>query len=443
MKKPRLTPLKKQQGAVTLFTAVILLIAITLVTFLTAKTVLEATKMTANNYRTQQAVVAAGAAMDNAIAYFNDAGGLDHNGDGAVDFVYPGVNVNPTDSNCAIPAGTTANAFTLTSGTQTTIAQFYFDNNDNDNIPANNDNNTDGIPDLCTNAGTLSSALIVASGWSDDCTATRTIMQCVGTPNLLKGGGPKQTLVSGSTVGLTGSAQIINRYTDLNVWSAGSTAIGNSSAMETYIRPTNLAISDLTQQQLVSTNPSSNAQEVSSNGLGGGTDIYGQDQRLQDAIANTNNDIAAGGTGDGPGTFFNLFFLETKAYMEGIAADNNQSLASGASDGQLDGLSGIIWVNGNASMSSTGTTVGTPTSPALLIVDGDFSFSGGTINGLLYVTGTTTITGNPNVIGTVISEGSVGGNGTLTLVYSPNVGSGSGIGLKGTGGIISGSWRDW
>jgi len=59
----------KQQGAVTLLTAVVLLISITLVGFLTAKTVLVETQMTADNYRTSQAAAAASAAMDQAVAY--------------------------------------------------------------------------------------------------------------------------------------------------------------------------------------------------------------------------------------------------------------------------------------------------------------------------------------------------------------------------------------
>ncbi|MGR9117710.1 MAG: hypothetical protein ACU85E_18385, partial [Gammaproteobacteria bacterium] len=126
-----------------------------------------------------------------------------------------------------------------------------------------------------------------------------------------------------------------------------------------------------------------------------------------------------------------------------LANGIGQKLAGGASNAELNGLSGIIWVDGDASSTAAGTTIGTPDKPALLIVDGDFDFSGGTVNGLVYVTGTTTITGNPNVLGTVISEGDVTGTGTLTLVYAPNVGSGGDTPLKGTTAIVSGSWRDW
>ena len=68
--------LNKQKGAVTLLTGMILLISITLISLLTAKTVLVETQITADNYRTSQAEAAASAAMDQAVAYFN-AGGFD------------------------------------------------------------------------------------------------------------------------------------------------------------------------------------------------------------------------------------------------------------------------------------------------------------------------------------------------------------------------------
>jgi len=402
--------LSKQKGMATLLTSVILLIAVTLISFLTAKAVLKETQMTANNKRAQQAFSAADAAMEYAVAYFNGNGfsiaGLDHDSDGDINDADDVINPNPL------------------------ISSIIFNNNDG----------------VCTTAGNLTSALITTTGSSDDGTASRTIIQCVGTRNLLKGGGPKQTLVSGGSVGLTGSAQIINRYTDLNVWSAENTSIGNSSAMSTYIRPVDMEISDLTKDQLIELPAPAinNAQKVSSNGLGAGTDVYMNDDRLADAMTITN----ANGSdyySDASPSFFNLFFTEPQDAMARLANGIGQKLATGASNAELAGLSGVIWVDGDASITATGTILGSAGNPALLIVDGDFSFSGGSIYGLVYVTGATTITGSPNVQGSFISEGSVSGTGTLDLVYSRNIGNGDGdvAPLKGTTSIISGSWRDW
>jgi len=399
---------KKQKGAVTIFTSVILLIAITLVTFLTAKTVLQETKIAANNQRAQQAFAEADGAMDYAIAYFN-GGGFDHDGDGTVD---------------TIPALGTS-TITLSAGTCTLSAK---------------------------------AALITTTGTSDDGIASRSISQCVGTRNLLKGGGPKQSMVSGASVGLTGSAQIINRYSDLNIWSASSTSIGSSSAMDTYIRPTDVEISDLTEEELADTTTSPsilNVQKVSSNGLGAGTDVYMGDDRLVDAMAVTNASKAAGDDGVvGDGSMFDLFFADNKAGVANLAdgISPTQRLV-GADDCKPDGMNGVIWVDGDAKC--TGGQIGVPPTydasgnvltvgvPALLVIDGDFDMSGAEIYGLLYVTGTLTVTGNPKVQGTMIAEGSIAGTGTVTLVYARNIGNGSDAPLKGTTAIVSGSWRDW
>jgi len=430
MKKTSNIALNSQSGAATLLTAVILLIATTLVAFLSGKIALQEIKMTSNNYRASQAITAADAGMDYALSYFNGIGltvaGSDHDNDGVLDHIDNDVGfVNP-------------NRATIVFYSESSVAAV---------TPA---------PRPCINpsvdgTGNQKSALIQVTGTSDDGIASRTIFQCVGTRNLLKGGGPKQSLISGSSVALTGSAQIINRYSDLNVWSADGTGI-SGSAMETYIRPTDMEISDLTEAELIddTTSPSiPNVQKVSSGGLGGGTDVYQNDAFLAAAKAATVANIAGGGDGSGSGTFFNLFFTESLTTMSEIAdgiptATGTQLLADGVSDAGLDGLGGIIFVNGDASINANGTTIGTIDTPAIVIVDGDFDFSGGTIYGLVYVTGDTTITGNPSVIGTTVSEGSVSGTGTLKLVYSRKLGdSTDGPPIIGTTAIVNGSWHDW
>jgi len=431
MKKISNAALKSQSGAATLLTAVILLIATTLVAFLSGKVALQEIKMTSNNYRASQAITAADAGMDYALAYFNGIGltvaGSDH------DVPPDGVDTIPP-----IAIGPNGSTATIVFYSESSVAAV---------TPA---------PLPCVNpsvdgTGNQKSALIQVTGTSDDGIASRTIFQCVGTRNLLKGDGPKQSLVSGSSVALTGAAQIINRYSDLNVWSADGSGI-SGSAMETYIRPVDMEISDLTEAELIddTTSPSiPNVQKVSSGGLGGGTDVYQNDAFLAAAKAATVTNIAGGGDGSGSGTFFNLFFTESLTTMSEIAdgiptATGTQLLADGISDTGLDGLGGVIFVNGDASINANGTTIGTIDAPAIVIVDGDFDFSGGTIYGLVYVTGNTTITGNPSVIGTTVSEGSVSGTGTLKLVYSRKLGdSTDGPPIIGTTGIINGSWHDW
>ncbi|MBW6453347.1 MAG: hypothetical protein K0A92_06155, partial [Methyloprofundus sp.] len=96
------------------------------------------------------------------------------------------------------------------------------------------------------------------------------------------------------------------------------------------------------------------------------------------------------------------------------------------------------------SLTGSGVSMGEE-SPVIIIVDGNFSFTGGTITGILYVRGEVSMAGGATVVGTMLAEGGVDmGAGTSTLVYARNIGDGpDGAPIKGTTGIISGSWRDW
>ncbi|MEI6336381.1 MAG: hypothetical protein WCS87_17620 [Methylococcaceae bacterium] len=267
--KPKLLT-QKQHGQVALLTALVLLISITLISLLTSKTVLVETQVAADNYRTNQATAAASAAMDQAVAYFS-AGGLDqHNnatgvsgGDGLVDYIGPGpfggnpailVNLingvstvtaasEPTAASCSMPTTTTL-PLTLASSTQTTLAQVYFNNTRGNacDCPTK-----DCMGTLGTN---MTRALVIAKGWSDDCTAVRTITQCVGTFDVFRSGvGPKQSFVSKAGVGVFGNATIINRYNNSNIWTGGADAVHGAS-YATYLRPSGKNTTDYTQAQL-------------------------------------------------------------------------------------------------------------------------------------------------------------------------------------------------
>jgi Tfp pilus assembly protein PilX len=407
----------KQQGAVTLFTALVLLISITLVGFVTAKTVLVETQITADNYRTSQAAAAASAAMDQAVAYFN-AGGLDqHN------------NATPTtltaDGLVDYPS-TAPFALTLTAAGQTTTAQFFFNNTA-----------TGNRCDSAANGNNMTQGLVTATGWSDDNTAVRTITQCVATLDIFDSGkGPRQAFISRAGVGVFGNAKIINRYSNSSIWSGGADAVHGAS-YGTYLRPSNTDIADYTTAQLNSADETTNTQLVSNRNAGNGIDVITNDPTLSSKTTST-TDL----TNPAQNQFFDMFFAQTKSAIRQIANNNDQLLAAGADP---SGDTGLIWVDGNTSMHN-GAVVGSPTSPAILIVNGDLDLTGGTIYGVLYVTGNLRITGNPVVHGSVVSEnGPNSGAGTLTLVYQPWGGDGTGSPpfVTGTGAIIAGSWKDW
>ncbi|MDD5578390.1 MAG: hypothetical protein PHY16_03795 [Methylobacter sp.] len=414
--------LNSQRGAATLLTAVILLISITLVTLFTSKTVLVETQMAADNYRTSQAVAAANAAMDYGVAYFN-AGGLDHNADLVVDYTTASRCNLKLSSATQTNAQTLCNPATAASGVQATSAQMFYNNN----IAS------------CTTENNMKSALITAIGFSDDGLGQRTITQCVGTIDVFGGNTPKQPLVSRGAVGLTGNYNIINRYTDISIWSGSTVGIGSSNSAATYIRPVGTAVTAFTTAQLedTTTNNAWTASAISNKDVGNGVDIIASDPNLGNL------------TGD---AFFENFFSGTRTDMKNMAIAAGQYYTNIAS---AAGQSGVIWIEGDTSLS--GITIGSQTNPAIVIVNGNLDVaSGPNIYGMLYVAGQMDAAGTPSVFGSSVVEGNsaimaaggktganVIGHGTVNLVYTPSTLDQSPAPILGTTTIVSGSWRDW
>lgn len=407
MDKPTIST--KQQGAISLLTALVLLIGISLIAFLTSKTVLVQTQNTANDLRTSQALAAANAAMDYAVAYF-DRGGpaqndpdvfTDSNGDG-----------NPIELDFT---NTSRFVLNLASGTR---GEFFFDNND-------------GV--CSTNPASAQTALITAVGFSDDNLGQRTITQCVGTIDLFGGNSPRQPLVTAGAVGLTGNYKIINRFNNTTIWSGQSATIGMSASASTYLREQNTPIESLTKAQLenIATNNNYTSQPITDRDKGSGVDTIDKDPRLSTL------------TGD---QFFNNFFYQDRATIQSMARYTSLAAANGASEG------GIVWVQGNATMN--GGTYGSPQRPVVIIINGNFSSTGNpVIYGMLYVVGQFDAAGTPTVYGSVVVEGDptrvptgelpVVGNGTVNLVYTPYTLDQAPNPIAGTTTIVAGSWRDW
>lgn len=416
--------LNDQRGAATLASALIILVGITLVTLTTSKSVLVETQIAADNYRTAQAVAAANYAMEYGAKYF-DNGGFDQVVDPSGT---PVVGCTPDVANghdCILDIVTVPDLVSA-DGNQTTSATLTFDN---------------AAGTRCVAAGatpTMRSGLITATGFSDDGLASRTITQCLVTLPVLRNGGPQQPLIAQANVALSGNARIINRYTNTTIWSGDAVSIGSSSAMETYIKDP--AVGTLTQAELLDTDDGNNTQLVSNRNLGNGLDIIDEDPSL--------------GTLTGLNFFKNFFNVETREQLKSMANSAGQSYTSMGSAVTSPVKSGLIWVEGNQSM--TGGTIGSITAPAIVIINGDFTLGGGaTIYGVLYVVGTYTIAGTPQVIGSNIVEGTnlatglpaaspiVGGNGTISLVFWQNIEGGTANPIKGLTSVIGGSWRDW
>jgi|WetSurSiteA1Bulk_404760.scaffolds.fasta_scaffold00137_9 hypothetical protein len=443
--KTILHSLKLQRGVASLLTAIVLLICITLVVLFTAKTILTETKITADDYRTSQATAAAQAAMDRATAYVG-TGSMDHDGDSTPDFTTPTTAQLPNAASCAIPAGTPASAETLASSGQSTIELYYFVNTPT--YDHDNDATTAAITNPCCVAGDatclatapLDTGLIVAKGWSDDCTAVRTISQCLGSVKILNATGPEQPFVTHGSIGIAGNATFINRYTNSNIWTGGALD-SSGAAFATYLRPASTQFSDLSLIQLNAGCPnpcdpgtaSNNVRLVSNTKAGYGVDVIGNDPSLGNLT---------------PTEFFAMFFgANTKADIKSMANDQGQLYSDPA---QANGKTGLIWVEGSGSAPNT---IGTPdlltttpatAKPAILIVNGDLTIGANSVlHGFIYVTGTLTVNGGPEIYGSIVSEsGITSGNGNPKIIFVPMGGYGNppppSIPTR-----LSGSWKDW
>jgi hypothetical protein len=396
--------LNHQRGFATLLTSLIILVGITLITLFTARTTLMEQRMSANHYRSSQAYAAAYAAYSYGLSYFNQ-GGFDQNNDGVIDYTQ------------AAPY-----SLNLTSANSTqTSATLYFDNN---------------VSNCSASPPNFSQGKLVGEGLSDDGKGRHTINQCVTTLDILRGGGPEQPLISRSSVSLTGNASVINRYGNTTIWSGDPVILGNSNSIKTYIRDAGTPLSAATTV-LESTDSTEATQIISSSNLGIGLDIIESDPALSGLTADD---------------FFDNTFVLSRDQIKTLAQNAGQLFpASDIAD--TDGLTGLIWIEGDSSL--PGGDIGTRAQPAIVIFNGNAQITGNpTIHGLVYVCGQLKVSGTVSVVGAAVIEGDpslvpagqnpVIGNGSLNQVFAPSLlQNDDKPPLVGLTVAVSGTWKDW
>jgi hypothetical protein len=436
--------LKFQSGVASLLTAIVLLICITLVVLFTSKTVITETKMTGDNNRTAQAMAAAAAGMSAATSYFFN-GGMDR------------MKVNSTTGEEEVGSDCQPDNATLTLGSGTSArgrAEYRYITtrfwNGNINNPIGSP--TVGVANICgCNPGNAKPcAMLWSRGWSDDNLAVHITTQCVTTKPVFAGDGdgPSTPYFAASNVDIGGGASLINRYKDLNIWTGGT--MRNRGSVNTYIRSRNETIENL-QERCASAscvdengfpdpnkwlNNSDSAADTQSMGIAkdGSLDVV----PLDTSLIRTPDEI------------FTMFFgNSSRDDVKAMAEDSNQ-VFTGAPPSYA-GLSGVVWIDGDLSVGN-GDIVGSPTNQLIIVVNGSFQQTGGTIYGVVYVTDAPEMRGQSILKGALISEvltppGSPGA-GNSKLVYVPmgqkNCPDESGLNETiGTKAVVAGSWKDW
>ncbi len=470
----------KQRGAATLAITLVVLLLITIITLFTARSMVTEQRVSANQYRAEQAEGAARAALDFGIALIDrvTAGGelaVDRNGDGDATDTSPdetlirnqvfvreqrsgvwtlinAVNNNPLSE---------ANPFTFfvtdpASGHRVSARLWYRHAPDLSDPDCAADSCTQADAPNCTYLPLVGNPAlppdsqpaplrVCAEGLSDDGTARHRMSVLAGQRDLGGSRRPMLPLTSYAMVNTGGGGTIINWFTNDNVWSGRS--VTYSGTPGTFIRdPTKspgscpsgsfpsypCCLSDLGSESYGFIKDYMLA--ASSSSLGTNADIIANDPN----IARLTED----------GVWAKFFGSLTRSDLEQMAQIVGQRYSGSVPSGKT----GVIWVEGNWDA----TSVGTLEYPAVVVVNGNLTANGNPIiNGLVYVTGRVlNATGTLRINGMVAVEDdssarsgdstSVGRlSGSTEICFDPSTGTGEDRQIFGAVAVIPGSWRDW
>jgi Tfp pilus assembly protein PilX len=386
----------RQRGVLTLVVSLAILVLSTLVTFSVTKAILMEQKISNNELRAKQAFEAAETGALEAMNYIDN--GPNRNGDTAIDPVF--------DTNADGIGDTSTKTVGTGSVTVTTT-------------------------DL--SGGAMTSIRIVAQGFSDDRSATRTITQTSVTINPLPNA-PENPVVTKGQVIIGGSATVHNPEGHSTIWSGGDVDLGSNNSTKTQVPDVNSA----TYPGCMNTPMSCTLADSSSRNLAS-VDVVENDSSL--------------GSLSSAQFFQNFFGLPAATYRASmVTIDTTPANFNNAADlAQYE----VIWVSGDTTIS--GSTIGCTTSvtgnnvcptanqrPSIVIIDGNASFTGTPhIYGILYVTGSLSMSGNATVHGAVVAAGdaSNSGGGSLDIWYNGNILAATANAGNSTGS--AGTWKDF
>lgn len=407
-----------QRGIATLLTAVVILLITTVLIIAVSRTTVMEQRMNANEVRARQAFEAAQAGIDEAIVYLTTGtvAGADKNNDNIADTL-PVVTL-PTGAAYAVafcnPQNPPQNGASIDAFCPATPGA----------VLNNPGVGCDYLNNEANEARYLNTPLIIACGWSDDRLGRRVIRQGVGTVAAIVAP-PEAPLVSRGAMNASGSANVVNYFTNLTVWAGGPlTSIGNSG--KTFIRNPNVPPPpEGTPPPGPPSNCGTTANYVCPTDKNNtGPDVIENDPTLSNLTPEQ--------------LFLNFFGYTLAEYKSGVAS----KVIPASQASTLSGMRGqAVVIEGNTTLPNA--TIGSRNRPVILIVDGNLSFQGNpTVHGVVFVTGNVSGGGNPTIYGSLVTAGSVSPTGSVDIIYDPFITTGA---AENTGrpGLIPGSWRDW
>ena len=407
-----------QRGSAALPMGVLLLFVAALILIAVSRTTLMEQRMSGNEIRTRQALQAAQAGIDQALAYMR-AGGIDQGpaagGDGQADGI----------TALSLPGGARFQAFYCDPAPDP-LPDPYPPLDACDSLPA-----TCGAG--FTNTRWFRTPLVLACGVSDDGLGRQAIVvNLSGAPSLVTS--PENPLISKGAIKVQGSATIVNYHNNLTVWTgAPFTSVG--AAGKTFVRNPGIPQPALTEEP--PDPPSTCVLKLDTEGT---NDPYicltDKTIRGPDII---DDDVTLGNLSDVE-LFQRFFGTDFNNYRDAIAS----RVVSYAETGTLANVTSQAIVVTGATAYVSLPSMGTRDKPVVVIIEGNWAQGGSTtIHGVVYVMGDVDVNGNVEVRGNLTVEGVVSGSGSLDVIYDPFTLDKDRIQKLGKAGQLSGSWRDW
>jgi Tfp pilus assembly protein PilX len=411
----------RQRGAATLLVSMVLLIAATLLVLYTSQTTVFEQRMAANEVRERQAMGAAQAGADYAVALLLDGG-----------------TVLDTIPNTAITSGSAPYSSYRTAYCGNSLPITYFDANAQCGA-------TPAAGVSCTAPTSAADGVVwvVSCGWSDDNTARKRILSYVGKSDALPYS-PKNPLTARGSVSTSSSITIINYFTNLTIWSGDAVDFSGGSA-KTYVRAPSVAAPSSGVSADTFNLPASgcNLANGTPNSCPGGGSCTSTTYMCTSSSATGAPDVVASDTSLSRLTSDQFFanFMGTTPDLYPLKSDQQ---VAGADFASLNGTTGqVLWVDGDVGSPGGGFTLGTAANPVVVVIDGNVSGSWAnvTIHGFVYVRGNWSSSGSPLIVGAMVMEGAFTGSGGPEIVYDPlTLGTPPG-GNKWS--PLPGGWRDW
>lgn len=418
--------LHRQRGVGTLIFSIVILSLVTTVVLYTTNALLVEKQISANEVRSRHAFEAAEAGMAQALVYLE--GGIDRCNNTT------GVMV-PDD---IVDAG------------------IYDTNGDGcgDSLSTGLDNGSVSVVLTDNSGGDMTNFTIVSTGLSDDGSARRVITQRAGIDSALPNA-PDNPLVTKGGINIGGSVDVYMQEGHTSVWTGEDIVPGGS---------TNTMIPNIGAANYPSCmdTPATCSTVVQTDGTATyvGMDVVENDTTLGNL---TTDEL-----------FFNFFgmtpaqYRATKVTMDFASPINNGNVTNAIEQAANE----IIWIDGdyttqggghvgctgpgnmninynfnqeaptNGVDSCEGEGAGYSTEPSVVIINGDFTFSGGPDwFGLVFVFGDVFGSGGFSLTGAMIVGGNVESGGNFALIYNSDVLDS--IADAGFTAGASGSWRDF